>query len=61
VAKKVKKRVARQPWTRSLIAELRRYSKQKLPVAKIAKLMKRSVSAIRGQGSKLGIPLGHRR
>ena len=62
-AKKVtaKKRTKRMPWTRALVAELRRYSKERLPVAKIAKLTKRTVGAVRAMGVKLGLPLGHRR
>jgi ribosomal protein S3 len=58
VAKKVAKRV---PWTRAMHAELRRHSKAKTPVAKIAKQMKRSEGALRQQALKLGIGLGHRR
>ena len=56
-----KKRTKRMPWTRALVADLRKYSKKKLPVAKIAKLTKRTVGAVRAKGVKLGLPLGHRR
>jgi hypothetical protein len=56
--KRGKKRVA---WTRSMVAELRRFSKDKLPVAKISRAMKRTVGAIRAKGVQLGPPLGHRR
>jgi hypothetical protein len=58
MAKRVAKRV---PWTRAMHAELRRHSKAKTPVAKIAKQMKRSEGALRQQALKLGIGLGHRR
>jgi hypothetical protein len=58
VAKRVPKRV---PWTKAMHAELRRHSKARTPVAKIAKQMKRSESALRQQALKLGIGLGHRR
>lgn len=51
----------RVPWTKALHAELRKHSKAKTPVAKIAKQMKRTVGALRQQAIKLGIPLGHRR
>jgi hypothetical protein len=57
-ARKTKKRVA---WSRALHAELRRHSKAKTPVAKISKMMKRTVGALRQQALKLGISLGHRR
>ena len=59
--KSVRKRPKRQAWTKALIADLRKYSKDKLPVAKIAKLTKRTTGAIRAKGFVLGIPLGHRR
>ena len=65
MAKKVKKtktkKRAIQPWTKELLKDLRQYSKDKLPVAKIAKLTKRTVGAIRAKGFILGIRLGHRR
>jgi hypothetical protein len=44
-----------------LLAELRRYSKARTPVAKIAKQMKRTEGARRQQTLKLGIGLGHQR
>ena len=56
-----KKRTKRQPWTKALVAELKKFSKDKVPVAKIAKMTKRTVGAIRAKGVQLGIPLGHRR
>lgn len=56
-----KKRVKRQPWTKALVAELKKFSKDKVPVAQIAKTTKRTVGAIRAKGVQLGIPLGHRR
>ena len=56
-----KKRVKRQPWTKALVAELKKFSKDKVPVAKISKMTKRTVGAIRAKGVQLGIPLGHRR
>ena len=56
-----KKRTKRQPWTKVLISDLRKYSKEKMPVAKIAKLTKRTPGAIRTKGFLLGISLGHQR
>jgi len=62
MAKKTKKRtVKRVAWTKENIAELKKYSKEKLPVVKISKLMKRTVAALRQRALGLGIPLGHRR
>ena len=42
MAKKSKRRVKRASWTKSNLAELRKYSKDKLPVKKISRLMKRT-------------------
>ena len=51
----------RKRWTKSLHAELRRHSKLRTPVAKIAKQMKRTEGALRQQALKLRIGLGHQR
>jgi hypothetical protein len=61
MAKKSKKKARRIAWSRAHHAELRKHSKAKTPVARISKMMKRTVGAVRQQGMKLGIPLGHRR
>jgi hypothetical protein len=62
MAKKTKKRkVKRVAWSKAHIAELKKYSKAKLPVAKISRLMKRTVAALRQRAFGLGISLGHRR
>jgi hypothetical protein len=58
MVKRVAKRVR---WTKALLAELRRHSKARTPVAKIAKQMKRTEGALRQQARKLGIGLGHQR
>jgi len=56
------KRVAKSKrWTKPLLVELRRHSKARTPVAKIAKQMKRTEGALRQQALKLGIGLGHQR
>ena len=60
MAKKAKKK-KRVAWTKAHHAELRKHSKAKTPVAKISKMMKRTVGALRQAAIKLGIPLGHRR
>jgi len=62
VAKKVmKKALVRREYTKVDVKELRAHSKTKTPVAKIAKLTKRSVGSLRQKALKLGIRLGHRR
>jgi hypothetical protein len=61
MAKKTKRRKKRIAWTKANIAELKKYSKEKLPVAKISKAMKRTVGALRQKALHLGLPLGHRR
>jgi hypothetical protein len=53
-----KKRVL---WTKAMHAELRKHSKARTPVVKIAKVMKRTVGALRQQALTLGIGLGHQR
>ena len=60
MAKKAKKRVVRE-YTKADEKELRAHSKARTPVAKIAKLTKRTVAALRAKARKLGIPLGHLR
>jgi hypothetical protein len=60
VAKKAKKRVARE-YTKADVKELREHSKAKTPVAKILKLTKRTEGSLRQKARKLGIKLGHRR
>jgi hypothetical protein len=62
MAKKTKKKTTKRvPWTAALKKELRGYSKAKLPVTKISRMMKRTAGALRQQALKMGIPLGHRR
>jgi hypothetical protein len=61
VAKKAKKTVLRREYTRADVKELRAHSKAKTPVAKIAKLTKRTEGSLRQKALKLGIRLGHRR
>jgi hypothetical protein len=62
VAKKVTKKTAvRREYTKADVKELRAHSKSKTPVAKIAKLTRRSEGSLRQKALKLGIRLGHRR
>jgi hypothetical protein len=56
-----KKRTKRTPWSAADVKELRSHSKNKEPVAKISRTMKRTVGALRQKALQLGIPLGHRR
>ena len=58
---KAKKIVMRREYTNADVRELRAHSKAKTPVAKIAKLTKRTEGALRQKAIKLGIRLGHRR
>lgn len=61
MAKKTKKKIVRREYTNADVKELRAHSKAKTPVAKIAKLTKRSVGSLRQKALKIGISLGHRR
>ena len=61
MAKKTKRKIKRAAWTTADIAELKKYSKDKMSVAKISKTMKRTIGALRQKALHLGLPLGHRR
>jgi hypothetical protein len=65
VAKKANKtatkKAMRREYTKADVRELRAHSKAKTPVAKIAKLTKRSEGSLRQKALKLGIGLGHQR
>ena len=58
MAKKVKRRKA---WTDVELRTLKKYSREKVPVAKIEKLMKRSMGTLRQKAYSLGLSLGHQR
>ena len=60
MAKKAKK-IVRREYTQADVKELRTHSKARTPVAKIAKLTKRTEGSLRQKAQKLGIKLGHRR
>ena len=55
------KTVKRREWTKDDVRELKNLARQKTPVAKIAKLTKRTEGSLRQKALKLGIRLGHRR
>ncbi len=61
MVKAKKKRTARKPCTASDIKLLKQHSKVRTPVAKIAKLMKRTEGSLRQKALALGIGLGHQR
>ena len=55
------KPLARKPWTKEDLRELKAHSKAKTPVVKVAKAMKRTEGAVRQKATTIGIGLGHRR
>jgi len=60
MAKKAKGRKTRA-WSKADERDLRAHSRAKTPVAKISKMTKRTVGALRRKAGKLGLALGHRR
>ena len=56
-----RKTLARNPWSKEDIRELKAHSKARTPVAKVAKAMKRTEGAVRQKAKTIGIGLGHRR
>ena len=61
MAKNSKKRAKVREWTKEDERELKTHSRSKTPVAKISKLTKRTVGALRQKALHLGLSLGHRR
>lgn len=61
MARKAKRRRRAKPWTRGEVAELRKYSKDRLSVKKVSRLMRRSVGSLRQKARALRIRIGHRR
>jgi hypothetical protein len=61
VAKAKKKKPNPKPYTPADVKLLRQHSRARTPVAKIAKLMKRSEGSLRQKALRLGIGLGHQR
>ncbi len=60
MAKKAKKR-AYKVWSSQDLKELKKHSREKTPVRKIAKAMKRTEATIRMKAYQLGFSVGHRR
>jgi hypothetical protein len=54
-------RARRREWTKHDVREIKGHSRARTPVAKMSKLMKRTVGALRQKAFDLGLPLGHRR
>jgi hypothetical protein len=60
MAKKVVRPVIK-PWTKEDVRQLKAHSKDRTPVVKVSKVMKRTVGALRRRAGILGVGLGHRR
>ena len=60
MAKKTKRRTRRE-WTKEDLREIKGHSRARTPVAKMSRLMKRTVGALRQKALHLGLSLGHRR
>lgn len=56
-----KKTLARNPWTKEDVRDLKAHSKAKTPVATVAKALKRTEGAVRQKAKTIGIGLGYRR
>ncbi len=61
MAKAKKKKLVRKPYTVADVKLLKQHSKSRTPVARIARVMKRSEGSLRQKALKLGIGLGHDR
>jgi hypothetical protein len=61
MAKKVKRRTARRPWTAKDERELRGHSRNKSRIKDVVKSMKRTAGALRQKAFSMGLSLGHRR
>jgi hypothetical protein len=54
------KRPTRREWTKEDVRELKTLARQKTPVAKIAKSLKRTLGATKQKAFKLGVSLDSR-
>jgi hypothetical protein len=59
--KKTNGRNKRVAWTKQNVRDLKVHSKNKTPVVKVSRAMKRTVGALRQKALTLGIGLGHQR
>ena len=60
MAKKRRTRAYKR-WINTDIRDLKKFSREKTPVTKVAKLMKRTEATIRMKAYSLGLSMGHRR
>jgi len=58
MAKKTKR--TRKEWTKNDLRSLKQYSREKLSVKKISRLLKRTEGALRTKAHSMGLALGHR-
>jgi hypothetical protein len=49
----------KRPWTRQELRELKAHSRNKTPVRKISRDLKRTIGSLRVKASSIGIGLGH--
>ncbi len=60
MAKKRKKRGYKR-WTNADLKALKKHSREKTPVSRVSKMMKRTEATIRMKAYSLGLSMGHRR
>jgi hypothetical protein len=60
MAKKRKTRAYKR-WTDADLKTLKKHSRDKTPVSKVSKMMKRTEATIRMKAYSLGLSMGHRR
>jgi len=60
MAKKAK-RAPRREWTKADLREFKVHSRERTPVIKMSKQMKRTVGALRQKAFQLSLSIGHRR
>ena len=58
---KKRKRRSYKVWTADELKALKKFSREKIPVARIAKALKRTEATIRMKAYGLGMSIGHRR
>ena len=56
-----KRKRTRKEWTKGDMQSLKKYSREKLSVKEISRLLKRTQGALRTKAHNLGLALGHRR
>jgi len=55
----IKRAAGIRAWTNQEFRDLKKFAKDKVPVATISKAMKRTAGALRQKASALGIAIGH--